>query len=109
MKKIVEELQQHKGTAQAIIDKIEQGKDYRINIRTYLPILNQLISQIFEVIQQPENSDLQININFIIQVLKDIVYGIEQEDTVFLLDVLKYGLLQIYDYMIEMLTEVAHE
>ena len=79
-------------------DKIENQKAFIEDIRDYLPSLNQMIMSIFTVIQELE-IPIDLNQDFIIQVLNDILYGIENEDFVFLLDVLRYGLLEIYEYI----------
>lgn len=79
-------------------DKIENRNPYMEDLREYLPFLNQIITTIVGLIQEPEIS-LELNQGFILQVLNDILYGIENEDSVFLLDVLRYGLLEIYHYV----------
>lgn len=79
-------------------DKIENRNPYMEDLREYLPFLNQMITTIARLIQEPEIS-LELNQGFILQVLNDILYGMEHEDSVFLLDVLRYGLLEIYHYV----------
>ena len=64
-----------------------------------LPALNKIINGLFELLQTPEFG-LEISTDFILQVLNDILYGIENEDAVFLLDVLRYGLLSVFYYII---------
>ena len=91
-------LQSHIETAEEIGNKIENGEDYMGDIRGYLPSLNQVVTAIFQMAQGPEPA-LDINPEFVLQVLNDILYGIEHRDSVFLLDVLRYGLLEIYDYI----------
>ena len=83
---------------QCICNKIENQEAYIEDIRGYLPSLNQMITSIFTNMQQGQIS-LELNHGFIIQALNDILYGIENEDSVFLLDVLRYGLLEIYGYI----------
>ena len=83
---------------QCICNKIENQEAYIEDIRGYLPSLNQMITSIFTNMQQGQIS-LELNQGFIIQALNDILYGIENEDSVFLLDVLRYGLLEIYGYI----------
>ena len=82
-----------------ISEKIENGEKYLEELKGYLPALNQVILKIFEGIADPQLA-LDVNQEFILQVLNDIIYGIEQEDTVFLLDVLRYGLLELFDYIV---------
>lgn len=91
-------LQSHIDTAEQIGNKIENGEDYMEDVRQYLPSLNRMVTDIFQMAQEPD-SVLEINAQFIMQVLNDILYGIEHRDSVFLLDVLRYGLLEIYAYI----------
>lgn len=91
-------LQQHINTVNEITNKIEADEAYMENLKEYLPSLNQMIQAIFEFVQNPA-VPLELNQEFVLQVLNDILYGIENRDDVFLLDVLRYGLLEIYYYM----------
>lgn len=91
-------LQSQIETAEQIGNKIENGEAYMDDIRGFLPVLNQMTTEIFRIIQPP-NSALEIDPSFVTQVLNDILYGIENQDSVFLLDVLRYGLLEIYYYI----------
>lgn len=93
-------LQSQIETAEEIGNKIENGEEYMEDVREYLPSLNQMVTSVFRVAQEPE-SVLEINTEFVLQVLNDILYGIEHRDSVFLLDVLRYGLLEIYYYLAE--------
>ncbi len=93
-------LQLHLEAAEKIGNKIENGEEYMEEIRQYLPSLNQLVTEIFRLAENPENG-LEINTEFVLQVLNDILYGIEHRDSVYLLDVLRYGLLEIYGYLAE--------
>ena len=100
-------LQQHIGVVEGIGDKVERGEYYMEDVRQYLPSLNQIMTVILQMTQEPEVS-LELDQGFVMQVLNDILYGIEQADSVFLLDVLRYGLLEIYYYIItELQSEVA--
>lgn len=83
-----------------ISDRIENREPYMEGLRKYLPFLNQMITIIVGLIQEPGISS-ELNQGFILQVLSDILYGMEHEDSVFLLDVLRYGLLEIYHYIEE--------
>lgn len=76
---------------------IEDEKDYLGELTEYLPELNQTIGFMLECAGNPK-IPFMINEELLIRVLKDILYGIEQQDTVFLLDALRYGLLEIYQY-----------
>lgn len=91
-------LQSQIETAEEIGNKIENGEEYLDSIRRYLPSLNQMVTDVFQMAQGPEPV-LEINPEFVLQVLNDILYGIEHRDSVFLLDVLRYGLLEIYNYI----------
>lgn len=97
MKNFLIELQQQSKKAEELAAKIECGEAYMEELRSYLPVLNQTIMKLFEIMQNPENS-LEISRDFVLQVLNDIVYGIEKEDSVCLADVLRYGLREIFDY-----------
>ncbi len=81
---------------------IEYGNEYMEELKGHLPVLNQNICDILEHARNPE-SCFNINEEFVIQVLKDIIYGIEHTDEVILLDVLRHGLMVIYDYAAEVL------
>lgn len=98
MLEFLEKLQQHIGIVEKIGDNIENRGNYMEDIRQYLPYLNQIITEILQMRQNPEIL-LEIDQVFVIQVLNDILYGIENRDAVFLLDVLRYGLLEIYYYI----------
>lgn len=95
MEEFMEQLQQHIDAVEKIGDKIETGENYIEEIKCYLPSLNQIITEIFQMTGVlPE-----LNQEFVVQVLNDILYGIEYRDSVYLLDVLRYGLLEIYNYI----------
>ena len=89
-------LQSQIETAEQIGNKIENGEEYMEEIRSYLPSLEQTMTSIFQLAQE---SVLEINTEFVLQVLNDILYGIEHRDSVFLLDTLRYGLLEVYSYV----------
>lgn len=93
-------VQSHIKEVETIGNKIENGEEYMEEIRKYLPSLNSLMAEIFQMTQNPEIG-LEMDTEFVLQVLNDILYGIEHRDSVFLLDVLRYGLLEIYVYMEE--------
>ena len=95
MVELTDKLCQEKVKIGVIVQKIEIGEDY-------------IMTEIFRLMQRSE-LQIELNIDFVVQVLQDIVYGIEQEDKVFLLDVLKYGLEEIFDYLIEMLAGEKNE
>ena len=84
---------------ESIGDKIERGEAYLEELNGSLPALNKIINGLFELLQTTEFG-LEISTDFILQVLNDILYGIENEDAVFLLDVLRYGLLSVFYYII---------
>lgn len=105
----LEELQQQKNNLKEILLKIENEQAYVEELKAYLPLLNATVVTLFEMIQ---NGILQIdiNLNFVLGVLNDVIYGIEQEDIVYLEDVLRYGLMEIYDYIeAELQSEDYHE
>lgn len=89
-------LGEHIATVEAIADKIEAGEAYIDDMRAYIPSLSQMITTLYQL---ADEGVLQIDQEFIMRVLADILSGIENEDTVLLLDVLRYGLLEIYDYI----------
>lgn len=91
-------LLQNINTVKGIGDKIENHEAYIEDIKEYLPSLNQMIMSLFTAIQESKLC-VELNQDFIVQVLNDILYGIENEDSVFLLDVLRYGLLELYEYI----------
>lgn len=93
-------LQSQIETAEEIGNKIENGEEYMEDVRAYLPSLNQMLTSIFQMAQGPEPV-LEISPEFVVQVLNDILYGIEHQDSVFLLDAMRYGLSEIYGYLSE--------
>ena len=98
MNEFMEMLQKHEKRVVQISDKIEKGEHYLDDLREYLPALNQMVLSIFMQMDDPQ-IQLDLNKEFVLQVLNDIVYGIEQEDDVYLLDTLRYGLLEVYSYI----------
>ena len=95
-----EDLRSHISRVDAICRLIENEDEYNGELTGYLPFLNQIISYLLGCSQNPAVS-FTINEQFVLQVLQDILYGIEHQDSVFLLDALRYGLLEIYKYGIE--------
>lgn len=85
-------------TVKNISHKIENHEAYLEDIRGYLPSLNEMITSIFTAIEE-STLHLELSQEFTVQVLNDVLYGMEHEDEVFLLDVLRYGLLEIYLYI----------
>lgn len=100
MENFLTELQNQSVVAENLARKMESGEAYMEELKLYLPTLNQTIVSLFEIMQNPE-SQLECSQNFIVQVLNDIIYGIEHEDTVCLTDVLRYGLIEIFNYVTE--------
>lgn len=98
MNEFLDSLRQQIEVVERIGDKIEHGEAYMEDMRNYLPSLNQMITTILDL-KQTREIPLELNHEFVFQVLNDIIYGIENEDSVFLLDVLRYGLLEIYYYI----------
>lgn len=100
---LVDNLQENICALKKIIEKMETNQYNAGDLRQYLPMMNNIIVQILELSQNPDSS-FMVNENYIYQVLKDVLYGMEHEDEVFLLDVLKYGLLVIFEYIDDELT-----
>lgn len=98
MDEFLQILVQHIETVEGISNKIESGEAYMQDMKAYMPSLQSMIKTIFDL-KQISELNLSINTGFVVQVLNDIVYGIENEDTVFLLDTLRYGLLEVYYYI----------
>lgn len=98
MNEFLDGLGQHIEAVEEICTKMEEGEACMEHIRNYLPSLNQMITTVFDL-QHASESSFELSQEFVLQVLNDIVYGIESEDFVFLLDVLRYGLLEIYYYI----------
>lgn len=93
-------LQENIELVQQICWLLESEQEYTESLTQYLPILNQTIYQILQYAQDTENS-FNINEQYVLQVLRDIMYGIEHSDSVILLDVFRYGLIPMYSYTIE--------
>lgn len=91
-------LQQEIDDLALIGDKIEKEENYMGELKACLPTINKRVQEIFSLAENPQTT-LEINRDFVLQVLNDLIYGIEQEDAVFLLDVLRYGLLEIYYFV----------
>lgn len=93
-------LREHIDKVESICEMIERGDTYTEELVRYFGEINNILSAILTCAQD-ENNDFVINDQFILQVLKDILYGEEHKDSVFLLDTLRYGLLEIYKYTLE--------
>lgn len=76
-----------------ICNLIDNGEDYLGIVISGLPEITKIMNVILE--------NYDINEQFVLQVLKDIVYGVEQKDSVILRDTFRYGLLKIYHYVNE--------
>lgn len=98
MEEFYDLLRKNTRLVEEIGERIENRQSYMEELRAYLPSLNQMITTIIGIMQEPRTG-LELNQAFMLQVLSDILYGMEQEDSVFLLDVLRYGLLEIYKYI----------
>lgn len=94
---MTEKLQTHIVKLNVICSMIEDEKDYTEELKKYLPELNQMINYFLTCAQDLSNT-FTINEQFVVQVLQDILYGMEHQDSVILLDALRYGLLEIYNY-----------
>lgn len=94
------ELQEHIKKVEGICERIENGEAYTEELVRYFGELKKVLSAILAYAQD-KNNDFTINEQFILQVLKDILYGEEHKDSVFLLDTLRHGLLEIYRYTLE--------
>lgn len=93
-----EELQLQIDQVEQLCTLIEDGQEYMGKLTGCLPALSRTINDLLVSGRDPGNP-FKIDELFTVQLLKDILYGIEQEDSVFLLDVLRYGLLEIYYYI----------
>ena len=102
MDKLIKELQQNRDCVEQIANEIELGDNYMPELKAYLPNLKQIITEIFDCAQKLK---INIDLKFVAMVLQDIVDGVEREDQVFLLDTIRYGLKEIFDYMIDVLGE----
>lgn len=98
MDEFLSALQQNIDAVNEIGNKIERGEAYMDELKSSLPSFSRMASEIFGLLQNSEVA-LDLNPEFMMQVLNDMIYGIEQEDSVFLLDVLRYGLMEIYEYI----------
>lgn len=98
MEGFLKQLQEHTGVVEEIGNRIECGEKYMEEVKNYLPLLNQIVMEIFQM-KQGSGILTELNMEFVVQVLNDILYGMEHEDAVFLLDVLRYGLMEIYHYI----------
>ena len=97
MNDFLDELQNQCKMAEDLADKIEHEEAYMDGLKAYLPTLTQTISKLFTVMQS--ETAIDVSPDFVLQVLNDIIYGIENEDSVCLADVLRYGLVELFDYM----------
>ncbi len=91
-------------TTESICDKIEKGGEYMEDIKAYLPSLKEGVAAILQAAGNPD-AGLQISAEYVMQVLQDILDGMERGDSVFLLDAMRYGLLEIYYYAADELEE----
>lgn len=97
---MIEELQMHIERVENICQLIENREEYNEELMGYVGALDTMINDILACSHNQE-IPFFINEEFVLQVLKDIIYGIENKDSVFLLDTLRYGLLEIYYYTVE--------
>ena len=97
---MIEELQMHIERVENICRLIENREEYNEELTSYVGTLNTMVNDILAC-SQNQAIPFFINEEFVLQVLKDIIYGMENKDSVFLLDTLRYGLLEIYYYTIE--------
>ncbi len=98
MEKFLEGLQQQRDYVESIAANVERGSAYLGELKQYLPTLNQVITDLLAMAQS-DTALIEISSDYILQVLNDILYGIEKEDPVYLEDVLRYGLIEIFDYV----------
>lgn len=98
MEEILNMLKCHIEVVEDIGNRIEKKQPYTDVLKDYLPSLQE-VTMLFFGLCQDDVVPLELNQDFVLQVLSDIIYGIENEDEVFLLDVLRYGLLEIYYYI----------
>ena len=87
-----------------ITDKIDNRQEYMEELKKYLPYMNQVIPEILKKSEDPQ-IEFELNDEFVLQVLQDILYCIENEDSVFLQDVLQNGLMEIYKYTLSELED----
>ena len=97
---MIAELQMHVERVENICRLIENREEYNEELTSYVGTLNKMVNDILACSQNRE-IPFFINEEFVLQVLKDIIYGMENKDSVFLVDTLRYGLLEIYYYTIE--------
>lgn len=97
---MIEELQMHIERVENICQLIENREEYNEELTRYVGTLNKMVNDILACSQNAAIPFI-INEEFVLQVLKDIIYGMENKDSVFLLDTLRYGLLEIYDYTVD--------
>lgn len=76
---------------------VENEEGYQQKLTEYFPDLTKTIEYILNCAHNTEFF-FDINEQLVLQVLNDIMYGMKHQDSVFLLDVLRYGLLEIYQY-----------
>lgn len=109
MKNFLDELQNQREMAEELATKVECGEAYMEEMNVFLSTLNEMIAELFELMQDPVNP-IELSRDFVLQVLNDIIYGVEKKDSVCLADVLRYGLIEIFDYVAaEMQRGEGHE
>lgn len=81
---------------------IKTQQEYLEKLKACLSIFSQGIEYILKV-SADDKIPFEINERFVVQVLNDVLDGIEREDEVFLCDVLQFGLYPIYEYSITQL------
>ena len=93
MQKLTETLDYNKDKTKEITEKIEEGAVYIDELKQYLPMMNETITCILK------EKKLSLSQDFLVRVLHDLIDGIEREDDVILLDTLRYGWMEILDYV----------
>ena len=100
MQELKEKLDENIQKTEEICLLIEKGDTYIELLKKYLLTMNEMITCITEY-SQASNGTLRLNDSFVMQVLRDIIDGIERNDSVILLDTLRYGWLEILNYIME--------
>lgn len=87
-------------------EKLENNIDYKDDLVSCINAVNDTIGMLFRLFTDDIAAQVGFKKEYIIQILKDWMDGIENNDRVLLLDTMRYGLIEEFDRDISILTEI---
>lgn len=87
-------------------EKLENNIDYKDDLVNCINAVNDTVGMLFRLFTDDIAAQVGFKKEYIIQILKDWMDGIENNDRVLLLDTMRYGLIEEFDRDILILTEI---